>query len=71
MYDSGHIISCCKGCADRYVGCHSECERYKQQIEEWNKAKEEYRKNKTAVICRSDFNNYVGKRTKRYIAKRI
>lgn len=71
MYDSGYIISCCKGCADRYVGCHSECERYKQQTEEWKKAKEEYRKNKTAVICRSDFNNYVGKRTKRFIAKRI
>lgn len=71
MYDSGHIISCCKDCADRYIGCHSGCERYKQQIEEWKKAKEEYRKNKTTIICRSDFNSYVGKRTKRFIAKRI
>ena len=71
MYDSGHIISCCKGCVDRYVGCHSVCKRYKQQTEEWNKAKEEYRKNKTTVIYRSDFNNYVGKRTKRFVAKRI
>ena len=71
MYDSGHIISCCKGCADRNVGCHSVCERYKQQTEEWNKAKEEYRKNKTNVIYISDFNSYVGKRTKRFIAKRI
>lgn len=71
MYDSGHYISCCKDCEDRYLGCHSECDKYKKQIEEWNKAKEEFKKKKTSIICKSDFNNYVGKRTKRYIAKRI
>ena len=22
------IIKCCLNCSDRYVGCHSECEKY-------------------------------------------
>lgn len=52
MYDSGHIISCCKGCADRYIGCHSECDRYKQQTEEWKKAKEEYKKIKQLLYAK-------------------
>ena len=71
MYDSGHYISCCKDCEDRFVGCHSKCDKYKKQIEEWEKAKKEYRKKKTLIICQSDFNNYVGKRTKRHVIERI
>lgn len=71
MYDSNHFISCCKDCGDRYIGCHSECDRYKKQVEEWNRAKKELKKKNVPIICKSDFNNYVGKRTKRYVAKRI
>lgn len=71
MYDYNHVFSCCKGCEDRYVGCHSKCERYIKQTEEWNEIKKKVDKSKTNIICKSDFNNYVGKRTKRYIAKRI
>ena len=26
----------CKGCTDRKVGCHAECERYKQWKKEYN-----------------------------------
>lgn len=22
-------IQCCKGCQDRYIGCHADCDRYK------------------------------------------
>lgn len=39
---------CCKDCKDRYIGCHSDCERYKnfklnrekvkrERIKEYNK----------------------------------
>ena len=70
MYrDTGRYISCCKDCEERYIGCHSKCERYIQEIENWKEIKKH--KNKTYIICNSDFDSYVGKRTKRYVAKRI
>lgn len=25
------VITCCKDCKDRKVGCHGECERYNEQ----------------------------------------
>ena len=28
------MITVCKDCADRYIGCHSECERYRHQKDE-------------------------------------
>lgn len=72
MYrDTGRYISCCKDCEERYIGCHSKCERYIQEIENWKKVKKQISKNKTYIVCNSDFGDYVGKRTKRYIAKRI
>lgn len=27
----GSVIYCCKGCEERKVGCHGECERYNEQ----------------------------------------
>lgn len=30
----------CKDCKERYVGCHSECPRYRKWKEEWEKEKE-------------------------------
>ena len=27
------MITCCKDCVNRHVGCHGECESYKQQKE--------------------------------------
>lgn len=33
-------IKCCYKCEDRHLGCHSECERYKQERERYEKQKE-------------------------------
>jgi len=33
----GSSITCCKGCKDRQVGCHSTCERYIREKNEYNK----------------------------------
>lgn len=33
-------IKCCYKCEDRHLGCHSECERYKQEREQYEKQKE-------------------------------
>lgn len=71
MYDCNHFISCCKDCKDRCVGCHSKCEIYIKQIEEWKEIKKKIGILKPNIICNSDFNSYVGKRTKRYVVKRI
>lgn len=71
MYDYNHAFSCCKDCEERYVGCHSKCEKYIKQTEEWKDIKKKVSESKTNIICKSDFNSYVGKRTKRYVVKRI
>lgn len=72
MYrDTGRYINCCRDCKERCVGCHSKCERYIQETENWKKVKKQISKNKTYIVCNSDFDGYVGKRTKRYVAKRI
>lgn len=34
-------IQCCLNCEDRHVGCHSSCERYKQERAEIEAAKAE------------------------------
>lgn len=39
-------IKCCYKCEDRHPGCHSECERYKQEREQYEKQKEIVRKAK-------------------------
>lgn len=33
----GSTITCCYQCMERQVGCHSTCELYKTQKEEWEK----------------------------------
>ena len=40
----------CKDCADRHVGCHSDCERYAADVEERRKLHEAVRKFK---LCES------------------
>lgn len=37
-------ISVCKDCPDRQIGCHSTCERYKEQSEQRRKEQEEIRR---------------------------
>lgn len=29
----GPYVRCCAKCPDRYIGCHSECDRYKSEAE--------------------------------------
>lgn len=45
----------CKGCKDRYVGCHSKCEKYKKEKEAVNKKHEIEKKNKSVVITQGSF----------------
>lgn len=47
-FHTGHTITCCKDCPNRFPGCHSTCEKYIQQKNEYEKAKAE-RKAKSAV----------------------
>ena len=38
-------ITCCKGCTDRYIGCHGKCDIYREQkvkINELNNKRLEY-----------------------------
>lgn len=35
----------CKDCQDRRVGCHSECEKYKEAVEDMQEAKEKAKQN--------------------------
>ncbi len=40
----------CKDCKERYVGCHSECPRYRKWKEEWEKEKEWNRQKNAALF---------------------
>ena len=52
----------CKGCEERFVGCHAQCEDYKNYQKEWNAHKQkikdaknkdkEYREHKHKHIVR-------------------
>jgi len=35
-------ITCCKNCKNRFVGCHSVCEVYLDQRQEFDKDKQKY-----------------------------
>lgn len=37
------IFKSCKNCPDRYVGCHSICEKYLKEVEENKRLKEKER----------------------------
>lgn len=39
--------NCCYQCQDRYVGCHSECEKHNKWLANYKKRKAEIRKVKT------------------------
>lgn len=40
------IKSTCKGCEERYPGCHDHCESYQDAREEWSQRQKDIRKNK-------------------------
>lgn len=39
---------CCKDCEERYVGCHSTCEKYLQEKEKYGEHRDKIRKNRSA-----------------------
>lgn len=45
----------CKGCTDRYVGCHDRCESYKSAKAEYEKKKDEVYKKKGRDAAMQDF----------------
>ena len=44
MFSLNSGVSCCKNCSDRYIGCHSSCEKYIHQNKEKDMFKEKIRK---------------------------
>lgn len=38
----GNYFNCCKHCTERYVGCHSDCEKYLEDKAKYEAAKAEY-----------------------------
>lgn len=48
-------IICCRGCKERHIGCHAECESYKAQKQEIEAEKKDKRKEKELDELRSDF----------------
>ena len=53
MYSSK--ITCCKGCEERYVGCHSKCEKYITQKQTLEKSKKLYYESLPPKIGYGDF----------------
>lgn len=48
-------VFCCKDCKDRYVGCHSECEKYKTQKDLHEKRKQEFKNNINPIVSSCSF----------------
>ena len=43
-------IKCCKDCTKRYIGCHSDCERYNKEKSDSDKYKAIVQSNKDKII---------------------
>ena len=54
-------IKCCKGCVapKRHPGCHSKCEQFLKEKEEYEKEKEYIRNHPVAKISNYDFDRVV------------
>lgn len=55
------IITCCKGCERRHIGCHSECEDYKSQKKAFERQKE---KRTLTIALETRLNGVMDKRKK-------
>ena len=49
------IKSPCKDCKDRFVGCHSHCEKYKKFRSEWQNENEKIRENKNTLMFKEQY----------------
>jgi len=48
-------ITCCKDCEERYIGCHSKCEKYIKEKQTLEKSKTLYYKSLPPKISEGDF----------------
>jgi len=48
-------IRSCHGCKERRPGCHSTCEKYKQEKAKYEKDKESYKKSLSPIIRHGAF----------------
>jgi hypothetical protein len=62
-------ITVCKGCEERFIGCHAVCERFKEQSRQQDELKERYMK---SIELDGDYARQVlkGKERKRRSEKR-
>lgn len=63
------IISPCKGCTERYPGCHDHCEKYdtwKAEIKKQKDAEKEYKLSRREDWMRSEERSYGNERFARY-----
>lgn len=60
------MIYCCKDCPDRYPGCHSECQKYKEQKRKQDEINEKIKKEKAKERMYQD---HMGKIHEKYRKK--
>lgn len=54
-YSTGNTIFPCKGCKDRFVGCHAGCEKYLAAKRKHDKERYEDRVEKSYIINEGSF----------------
>ena len=59
-------IKCCKDCKDRSEGCHSKCNKYLLEKEQFEKEKAYNRQQNKNVIARNEFDDICYVNSKRY-----
>lgn len=65
---SSCTIKCCKECQERFANCHSVCEKYKTENEQWKENRIAMRKNIRSApkMAISDFNKICWDRNKNW-----
>lgn len=58
------MIKCCKGCDDRYIGCHGRCERYINEKAQDTEQKEQQRQRQFEEHLRYSSRAMAGKKKK-------
>lgn len=48
------MIKSCKGCTERYLGCHDHCEKYQSELAEVLKAKRKMREEKNKGLSHDE-----------------
>lgn len=61
---------CCRTCTERYVGCHSKCEKYIKECEEWEQWKADVKQARASDNEYDLFKYKCVSKTKRFISNR-